>query len=241
MLNRREVLKKALGVSVGLACLPLSAKTAVNQDTKYGIEKLIQYKQARYRLMETMPGQLIWPGVDSIWPEVEKNLRYSFELIRPANLEEIAIVIATELLPVSRRNIVDEYVRRREGGKPQLPDFEIFGLKKSDIMPDTQRIPFFEEQIRHALHLCCADNVAPDELDINALARIFIRGDAEFDDFYNLTQAYWPNKSSKMSKSGLRPVFDALKFYAPYVSDYLYCSLAAGRAYEEKRANQRLA
>lgn len=238
MLNRREVLKKALGVSVGLACLPSSA-AAANSGRKYDIDKLINYRQTRYRLMEDRPGQLIWPGVDSIWPEVEKNLRYSFELIRPATLEEMAIVIATELLPASRRNIVDEYVIRREGGKPLLPDYEIFNLKKSDIMPDTQRIPFFEEQIRHVLHLCCADNVAPDEGGIMNLAGSFIGEYAEFDDFYEVTQPSW--SENRRSKSVLRPVFYALKFYAPYVSDYLSCSLAAGRAYEEKRANQRLA
>lgn len=228
MLNRREVLKKALGVSVSLSCLPIAA-TAANLGRKYDIERLIKYRQTCYRLIETIPGQLIWPGLDSMWPEVEKNMRYSFELIRPTTSEEIAIVIATELLPVSRRNIVDEYVRRREGGKPQLPDYEIFDLKKSDILPDTQRIPFFAEQIRHVLYLCCPHNVAPDEGEIVNLAGSFIFGYAEFADFYEVTQPSW--SENRRSKSDLCPVFDALKFYAPHVSDYVSCSLAAGRVY----------
>lgn len=230
MLNRREVLKKALGVSVGLACLPLSAKTAVNQDTKYDIERLIQYRRACYRDMETMPGQLIWPGVDSIWPKVEKNLRYSFELIRPTTIEEITIVIATGLHPLYSRKIVEEYVRRREGKKPQLPDHEMFNLEKSVLMPDTQRIPFFTEQITHVLYLCSADNFAPDEGEIVNLAGRLIFGYAGFDDFYEVTQPSW--SENRRSKSDLRPVFEALMFYAPFVRDYVSCSLAAGRAYD---------
>lgn len=80
-------------------------------------------------------------------------------------------------------------------------DYEIFDLKQSGIKPDTKRVPFFVEQIRHVLHLCCADNVALDEGELVNLVRSFIPGQAEFDNFYEVTQPFWSKSDVPLWKN----------------------------------------
>jgi len=74
-----------------------------------------------------------------------KNLNYAINKIAPANHQELAFSVACSMSAISAKPIIDEYVRRKKGGKPILPDHQILNLC-AWCVPDTQRILIFKEQ-----------------------------------------------------------------------------------------------
>ncbi|NJC87410.1 MAG: hypothetical protein FIB02_02590 [Desulfuromonas sp.] len=85
---------------------------------------------------------------ETVWPEiarsrVRKRIHQALVKIRPENHVERVFAFWCGLY--GRTSERDEYLRRRRGGKPALPDHPLLDLSDWN-MPDTCRLIVFEEQ-----------------------------------------------------------------------------------------------
>ena len=75
-----------------------------------------------------------------------ENLAYACDAIRPSNHVELSIVIGLGPRWMPYRKHIDEYVRRRDGLSSQSDDHPFLVLDKY-VVPDTQRVLIFREQL----------------------------------------------------------------------------------------------
>jgi hypothetical protein len=110
-------------------------------------------------------------------PGQRKFLAERFEILAPSTHVEAAIFAAfaerahNPDLKNWQTKIIEEYVRRKEGGKPLMPDHSILSFEDLG-MPKTYRILVFREQVTKLMEtLTCLPSDKSDRLRKDLLAR----------------------------------------------------------------------
>ena len=138
-IDRRRFLGITTGMSV-CACLPSFFRKGA---------LVFQDKESRYiqAIINTFDELEEWEYDTSAEQEEIDYLSYAFKQIRPRNHQELTFIIACRDFD-SRKQIIDEYVRRRNGDASFAPDPPILAeLLQKINLPDTQRILIYFEQI----------------------------------------------------------------------------------------------
>lgn len=159
--------------------------------------------------------------------EQSDNLIYAVEYIRPSNHQELAFVVACGLQVESFEHIVDEFVRRRTGGKVLLPDHPFLAME-IEAVPESQRIIIYKEQIISIL------------LKLTTYSRRYclelymrlLRTKYEMDDFSkkDLAEIVCEEYRTQLNDKELGVIYDAILYNIQGNRYYYLCSTLATRA-----------
>lgn len=154
------------------------------------------------------------------------NLTYAIRKIKPANHQELVFAIASGLHYTPQNHIVDEYVRRKNGEKSQLPDHPIFGKIIGRHAPDTQRILIYKEQIEDLLWRLTGEyNLITFDMQWRNSSNK-LKG-LTFKEFIMLVDGYW-----LLEKDEIQYVYNGILYYGKICLSYMTCSVNAQELFE---------
>lgn len=134
LFNRRQFIKGIAGTGL-LSLAPVIDVSRLTDSNTDLLERFIKVLavQASYHN-------------DKLEQENIANLTYAYNAIKPSNHIEMAMVVACGKHYQPFNHIVDEYVRRKNGKQPTLPDHPILALETWGV-PYTHRVLIFREQM----------------------------------------------------------------------------------------------
>jgi len=150
-----------------------------------------------------------------------ENLSYAFATINPQSFDEFTFVATCR--GNASREFADEYVRRKNGRIPQLPDHPLFSLDWC-IMPDTKRILVFREQIESLLTVL----MEPQNRGESPYRYQFIRDELSFGDFMTRVNARY---KTALFREELKTLYEGISRYAPYACPYIGRSAIVNHAF----------
>jgi len=212
IINRREFIT---GVSAAgaFSLLPLIKTHAIEQAS---VKKGNYYKSLIDALKERSP----YHGGPLIKGQL-KNLFYALEQIKPSNHQEKAFVVACGTTPWPYNHIVDEYVRRRKGEKPLLPDHSMLELKTLSI-PSTHRILIFKEQFVGLL----TELTGRKSIDVIEMYYAILNNSLSYEEFIKAVN----KKGNQLSSEESKVIFTALYEYSKVKPPYIWCSTIVNKA-----------
>lgn len=151
---------------------------------------------------------------------IADNLSDAFEIINPKTYEEYILVGAC--VWDATREYAAEYVRRKTGNPPILPDHPIFALDWR-ITPDTQRLLVFKEQIET---LICVI-MEPASRNERPYQKQFLRDEITFDRFSGRLEERY---KKKLTQAEQMTIYRGLCHYVPNGQSYYWCSSIVNKA-----------
>lgn len=174
--------------------------------------------------------EMLWSSHDDVYrwsPEDTKNmaenLSYAFAAINPQSYDEFTFV--TTCRWNASREFADEYVRRKNGRTPQLPDHPLFSLHWC-LMPDTRRILVFREQIESLFTVL----MAPQKRGESLYRYQFIRDELSFGDFMTRVNVRY---KTALSREELKTLYEGIRRYAPCACPYIGRSAIVSHAFSK--------
>jgi hypothetical protein len=146
IINRRQFIK-TVSISMVMSALPIGMIGAhepshVNKtDLKNAIIDVLTDE-----MQEIVQRRVLIGKMKYYMDIISENVSYAYDVINPSCYEDLAFVVACGKHHTCHE-LPDEYVRRRNGLKPLLPDHPIFALDHGYGLPDTKRILIYTEQI----------------------------------------------------------------------------------------------
>jgi hypothetical protein len=158
---------------------------------------------------------------DVLHDEQKANLVYAVEKIKPLNHAEEAVAVACSMSQQPVCHIVDEYVRRRNGGASLLPDHPVMTLKSWGV-PDTYRMLLFQEQIYALL----AELTGMVLLHARGFSGRMYRHQIKAQDLGLMLNERHPS----LRANEVQLIYDAVCCYTPSARPYTWCSSMVSRA-----------
>ncbi|HIJ81292.1 MAG TPA: WYL domain-containing protein [Desulfuromonadales bacterium] len=164
-------------------------------------------------------------GDSGIYNRTEElaNLQEALLVIRPRTHEEYAFTVwcGTRSYPV--RNVINEYVRRRELGHPETLCHRIL-TQEEWCLPQTYGIPVFREQ-HHVLWKELTGCLTTAEADM-ALQENVIRRQMTTVELQRLLKLHY----QKQTPADLEEILSAIREFYPSSMPYYWCSSVVSRA-----------
>jgi len=151
------------------------------------------------------------------------NLDYAYDQINPANHQEMAFVVACSMSKEPRNDVVDEYMRRREGKESLLPDHPLMALE-TWAMPDTQRVLIFKEQLQALLKILTGSEYS---VSLLQLYRLTFQKDNLHEKFVGLLLEEF---RKRLTRKEITTIYEAFEYYFPKIRSYYQCSTMVTRA-----------
>lgn len=218
MISRRQFIKGA-SVAGLLPFVPSfgSNNTKISTDEGEHIQKLIATLNQKKRLKAI-----------HITDQEVFNLTYALRRIKPANHQELVFAVTSGLHYIPQNHIVDEYVRRRNGEKSQLPDHPIFKEAIVYRAPDTQRILIYAEQIEELL-LALTGKYSLITFDMRCRISSRKLKRLSMEEFLSLIDGYW---HKELSNKEMKYIYNAILYYGKICSSYVYRSIKTQELFE---------
>jgi len=146
IINRRQFIK-TVSTSMVMSAVPIGMINAhepshVNKtDLKNAIIEALTDE-----MKEAVECRVLSPKMRHYMDIISENVSYAFDVINPSCYEDLTFVVACGKHHACHE-LPDEYVRRRNGLKPLLPDHPIFQLEHGYGLPDTKRMLIYTEHI----------------------------------------------------------------------------------------------
>lgn len=221
--DRRQFIKRSLMVG-SLAVMPFSDNNSFGTAIK-PIERNRQKEaliKAVWEIHFASLSALDEDVQDKFLHDIEtvelKNMGYAFDNINPTCHAEYCFVVRCGL-PGDYRCYVDEYLNRRVGKGSILPDHLFLALKDA-VVPDTQRILVFNEQIISIILMLKIKR--PYEIWRRFQYRQITRND--FAAMVNV------NRENILSHLDISQIYDAVDYYSQYAYSYFFCSALVQKA-----------
>jgi hypothetical protein len=158
---------------------------------------------------------------DVLHEEQKANLVYAFDKIDPSNHVEEAVAVALSMSYQPACHIVDEYVRRKKGEAPLLPEHPVMMLKNWGV-PDTYRMLIFREQVNALLAELIGGTLEHGRRLCN---KIMLR-EVKEQGFTSLLG----DKYRGFRAKEIKVIYDAVCYYGPSARPYTWCSSMVSRA-----------
>jgi hypothetical protein len=198
--------------------LGASALAFINSPTVRAGERPWTYPVERDALVRALGARAALHGA-ALEPEEVAGLDHALDVIRPRTHVEAAVCVRLAK-PYSTAELVDEYVARRRGEPPRLPDHPALALERWGL-PSTHRMLMFREQVEALfMELTRKGRVAALELQ----ARIW-RWQAGLDELRAALDGVWRD----LSEPELERILEAIHLYQG-ASLYAWCSAIVDRA-----------
>ena len=145
-INRRQFIK-TVSTSMVMSAVPIGImdthepSRVNNTDLKNAIIEVLTDE-----MQEIVQSRILIGKMKYYMDIISENVSYAFDVINPSCYEDLAFVVACGKHHTCHE-FPDEYVRRRNGLKPLMPDHPIFALDDGYGLPDTKRILIYTEQI----------------------------------------------------------------------------------------------
>jgi len=219
MINRRQFLTNVSAMGLFTLFPFFKEKPVVHKDPDQ--EKALRslYKSA---LITVMENQAAYHN-DTLSQEQIRNLDYAYEQINPADHQEMAFVVACSMSEEPRDDVVNEYVRRKQGRESLLPDHPLMALE-TWAMPYTQRVLIFEEQIQALLRELTGSKTC---LSLYSIYRHAFQGPALKAAFVGI---FLEERRKRLTSEEITTIYDALEYYFPKLRPYYWCSTIVMRA-----------
>lgn len=148
-------------------------------------------------------------------------MTYAYNKIKPQNHLEYTIVTACSTKYVYEIGLIDEYVRRKNGQKPELFYHPVFDLEKR-CLPTTYGLLFFRD------HAICLLQELTSAMTPKATAYYYelMKGKFSFDDFVNVIKDEY---KEEFGINGLQDMYDLIYTYSPF-APYSWHSTIVSRA-----------
>lgn len=174
----------------------------------------------------------LW-GTDDLWYEELISLACACEKIQPATHGELAACVARMIHGMEiDEEIVDEYVRRKNGLPPLLDDHPLLDLPKHGV-PATFRVLIYVEQLQ-ALYQELTD--CPMQLSFALLKRFSFRWQRNKSDIEQLRTIVTAEYKERFAEKELRILARILGSNYIFAKPYTVCSIIADRAENLARA-----
>jgi hypothetical protein len=219
MIDRRRFLSNVSAMGL-FTLFPFFEENSVVHKDPYE-EKALRslYKNALISVMEKQASH----NDETLSPMQIRNLDYAYDQINPTNHQEMAFVVACSMSEEPRNDVVDEYVRRREGKESLLPDHPLMALEEW-AMPDTQRILIFKEQLQLLLKVLTGSENC---VSLKYLYRLTFQKDDMQDKFVGLLLEEW---RKLLTSEEITTIYKAFEYYFPKIRPYHWCSTMVTRA-----------
>ena len=195
----------------------------LSQGTSYGNSAIFVNESTERIQALTNVIEELYREHDSRMDEREKaNMSYAFSKIEPSNHLEEAIAVACGVSCMTELGVVDDYVKRKNGEAPQLPDHPVFALKAWAV-PDTRRLLIFREQVEALLGELTGTSLR----EGRALCKKLLKPGIEKHEL----SAMLRDTYREMNPRDIGMICDAALFYAPYTISYQWCSTIIDRAH----------
>jgi len=148
-------------------------------------------------------------------------MTYAYNEINPQNHLEYTVVTACSTKYVQEIGLIDEYIRRKNGKRPELFYHPVFDLEKR-CLPNTYGLLLFKDQALCLLQELTSTNSAK----AAAFYWELVKGKFSFDDFVMAV-----NNAHKegLGINGMQDMYDFIYTYSPYIP-YSWHSTIVSRA-----------
>jgi len=218
LLNRRQFLTNVSAVGLFTLFPFFKENPRANQDPDQKKALRSLYRNALITVLEK---QAVYDD-ETLSREQIRNLDYAYEQINPANHQEMAFVVACSMSEEPCNDLVDEYIRRREGKESLLPDHPLMALEAWAV-PDIQRILIFKEQIRALLWELTGWG---DYGFFYKTYRGIFQKEITPDTFVELLLEKY---RKRLTSGEITTIYDALEYYFPKLRPYHWCSTIVTR------------